>query len=101
VRIVSIGGSNAPTDPRAAFGTYGADVALPVATQAIAIVETINVETASQVRVRITPRDTFQASEIGASYVSTVTNDPLTVLWQANLPANLGYSAVQVKVIRP
>jgi hypothetical protein len=101
VRIVSISGTNAPADPRASFGTYGADVNLPVTTQAIVYVETVYVEPESQVRVRITPRDTFNAVEVGASIFETNHLSPLTLTWRAFVPANLGYSAVQAKVIRP
>lgn len=101
VRIVSISGTNAPADPRASFGTYGADVNLPVSTQAIVYVETVYVEPESQVRVRITPRDTFNAVEVGASIFETNNLSPLTLTWRAFAPANLGYSAVQAKVIRP
>ena len=92
---------NATADPRAAFGTYGADVALPVATSSVVVVETKNVETASQVKVRITPRDTYDATEVAASVVATNNLSPLTLIWNATVPAQLGYSAVQVKVIRP
>jgi hypothetical protein len=101
VSIVSIGGLSAPADPRAAFGTYGADVALPVTTQATVVVRTVNVEQASQVQVRITPRDTYNATNVTAVYSSTSSTNPLTILWNATVPANLGYSAVQVHVIRP
>lgn len=83
------------------FGTIGADVAIPTTATAPAVIETTNVEQASQVKVRITPRDTFDFTEVDAVYDSTVSASPLVLRWTCTLPTNLGYSAVQVKVIRP
>lgn len=102
VRVISIGGEAAPADPRAAFGTIGADVALPVTSSATVLVETKNVEPESVVQVRITPRDTYNAQVITATRVDPpVSTSPLTYHWTANVPTNLGYSAIQVKVVRP
>ena len=101
VKIVSLGGQPAPADPKSGFGTIGADVSIPTATTTPAIIETTNVEQASQVKVRITPRDTYNFTEVDATYASTVSTSPLVIRWTATLPTNLGYSAVQVKVIRP
>jgi hypothetical protein len=101
VKIVSLGGVNAPADPRAGFGTIGADVSLPTAATTAAVIETTNVESASQVKVRITPRDTYNYTEVDATLASTVSTSPLVLRWNATLPTKLGYSAVQVKVIRP
>lgn len=101
VKIVSLGGVNAPADPRAGFGTVGADVALPTATTTTAVIETTNVEQASQVKVRITPRDSANFTEVSATYASTVSTEPLVLRWTATLPTTLGYSAVQVRVVRP
>jgi hypothetical protein len=101
VRIVSIGAVNAPADPRAGFGTIGGDVALPQTASTQVIVETTNVEQASQVLVRGTPRTSGRYSEVGAGTPSIVSTDPLVIRWTANLPVQVGYSAVQVKVIRP
>jgi hypothetical protein len=99
VRIVSLGGVAAPADPRSGFGTIGADVSIPTATTTQAVIETTNVEQASQVKVRITPRDTYNFTEVDATYNTTVS--PGVLRWTATLPTNLGYSAVQVRVIRP
>lgn len=101
VKIVSLSGVAAPEDPRAGFGTLGADVAIPSAAGSTAIIETRNVEQASQVKVRITPRDNADYTEVAATYSSTVSTTPLVIRWTATLPTNLGYSAVQVRVIRP
>jgi len=101
VKIISLGGVPAPENPKAGFGTIGADVTLPTGTTTVAVVETTNVEQASQVKVRITPRDSANFTEVNATYSSTVSADPLVIRWNATLPTNLGYSAVQVKVIRP
>ena len=62
----------------------------------------MNVEPASVVEVRITPRDTYNATVITATRVDPpVSSSPLTYHWTADVPTNLGYSALQVKVVRP
>ncbi|MGB8169903.1 MAG: hypothetical protein WCF18_20540 [Chthoniobacteraceae bacterium] len=99
VKILSIGGTAAPTDPRASFGSAGADVALPEAATTQVLIETTNVEQAAQVQVRVAPRANANATVVNAT-VSTVIS-PTVVQWTATLPVNVGYSAVQVKVVRP
>ncbi|MBN8456810.1 MAG: hypothetical protein J0M04_03125 [Verrucomicrobia bacterium] len=101
VKVMSIGAVSAPADPRAAFGTYGPDVALPLTSSTQVVVETVNVEQASQVKVRITPRDSANFTVVDAVYSSTVSTEPLTIRWTATVPTNMGYSAVQAHVIRP
>lgn len=101
VRIVSVGGQAAPADPRASFGTFGADVALPITSSTQVLIETKNVEQASQVKVRGTPRSNGNFTEVVATVDSIVSNDPLVIRWKADLPVNVGYSAVQARVIRP
>ena len=101
VNVISIGGSAAPVDPRASFGSAGADVALPQTTSTQAIIETTNVEQASQVQVRVTPRAGANATVVNATVQSVVSTSPLVVRWSATLPVNVGYSGVQVKVVRP
>jgi hypothetical protein len=101
VRVVSVGGTNAPTDPKAGFGTIGADVALPSASTTAVIVETTNVEAASVVKVRATPRSNADFSEVNATLESTVSTSPLVIRWTATLPVGTGYNAVQARVIRP
>ena len=101
VKIISVGGAAAPADPRASFGSAGADVALPETTTTQVVIETRNVEQASQVQVRLTPRANTNASVINAAVSSVVSTTPLVVRWTATLPVNVGYSAVQVKVVRP
>lgn len=101
VRIVSIGGNPAPADPRAEFGATGADVVLPKVSSTTVIVETTNVEQASVVTVRATPRSNGNFTETAAAVTQVVSQDPLVVRWTANVPANDGYSAIQIKVVRP
>lgn len=101
VTVVSVGGASAPADPRASFGSAGADIALPQATTTPVIIETKNVEQASQVQVRVTPRANANATVVNATVQSVVSTTPLVVRWTATLPVNVGYSAVQVKVVRP
>lgn len=101
VQIISIGGENAPADPRATFGTTGADVTLPEVTTVQVVVETTGVEQASQVQVRLTPRNNAGFTTIDAVLDTIVSNDPLVIRWTADIPVNNGYSAVQAKVVRP
>ena len=101
VKIVSIGGQNIGADPLASFGTFGADAALPQTASTQVLIETTNVEQASQVKVRGTPRSNGTYTEVAATVSTVVSNTPLVVRWTATLPVGVGYSAVQVKVIRP
>jgi hypothetical protein len=101
VRVVSIGGEAAPADPRASFGTEGADVALPQTATTQVVVETTNVEQASQVQVRVTPRHSTNYTAVNATVDSVVSPDPLVIRWVATVPVGVGFSAVQVKVVRP
>ena len=101
VKVISVGGTNAPTDPKAGFGTIGADVALASASTTTVIVETTNVEAASVVKIRATPRSNANFSEVNATLLSTVSTSPLVIRWTATLPVGTGYNAVQARVIRP
>ena len=89
------------TDPRASFGSAGADVALPETSSTQVVIETTNVEQASQVQVRVAPRANGNATVVNATVASVVSPSPLVVRWTASLPVNAGFSAVQVKVVRP
>ncbi len=101
VKIVSVGGTNAPADPRASFGSAGADVALAQTASTQVVIETTNVDQASQVQVRVTPRAGANATVTNAAVSTVVSTTPLVVRWTATLPVTVGYSAVQVKVVRP
>ena len=101
-RIVSIGGTSVTTDPRAGFGAIAADVAMPRVSSTTVIVETTNAEQASVVSVRATPRSNGNFSEVTATpLLPVISEDPLVIRWTANVPVNDGYSAIQVKVVRP
>lgn len=101
VKIVSIGGSDVPADPHASFGTSGPDVALPETNSTQIVIETTNVEQASQVIVRSTPRNSNNPALINAAVDTVVSTSPLVIRWTADVPVNIGYSAVQVRVVRP
>lgn len=101
VRIVSINGQNSPVDPRAEFGAIGADVTLPQVTTTLVVVETTNVEKASVVTIRVSPRSDGNYTETSATIDQVVTEDPLVIRWTANVPVKNGYAAMQVKVVRP
>lgn len=101
VKIVSVGSVNTPADPKASFGSIGADVALPQTTSTQAVVETKNVEQAAVVEVRVTPRSNAAATVVTATLDSVVSTNPLVIRWVATLPMNAGYSALQAHVVRP
>lgn len=101
VRILTIGSRPVPADPRATFGVAGPDVALAETSSTEVIVETVNVEQASQVEVRVTPRANATYVVANAAVSNVVSDSPLTLHWVATLPVQVGYSAVQVKVVRP
>ena len=52
-------------------------------------------------KVRVIPRANGNYTEITATLDSVVSTTPLVIRWTANVPVNDGYSAVQVKVVRP
>lgn len=101
VKIVSVGNQNAPADPRAEFAAIGADLVLPQVSTSEVVVETTNVEQASTVKVRVTPRSNGNYTLTQATLDQVVTEDPLVIRWKANVPVNNGYSALQVHVVRP
>jgi len=101
VRVVSIEGNAAPSDPRAEFGAIGADIVLPQVTNVTVVVETTVAEDASTVTVRATPRSNGNFSERVASLTEVVSEDPKVIRWTANVPVSDGYAAIQVKVVRP
>jgi hypothetical protein len=98
VRITSIGGQSVSLDPRAGFGAFGPDVALPVTSTSFVTVETKNVEPASQVIVRVTPKSNTDFIETNAAIVSSTNG---AIQWRAGVDVTVGYSAVQVRVVRP
>jgi hypothetical protein len=73
------------------------------------IVETLHVEKASKVVVRVTPRNGMtvlgeyrtNATEVNATIKEVVSEDPLKLRWQATLPTLPGHSAIQARVVRP
>ena len=60
-----------------------------------------NVEQASEVKVRVSLRANGTYTEVTATNSTVVSTDPLVIRWNASVPVNPGYSAVQVKVVRP
>jgi hypothetical protein len=105
VRVVSIGGVAAPADPRAAFGAAGPDVAIPQTTTTTVVVETVNVEEASSVFVRVAPRASanYTRTQVLAEDKEVISGEgePLKIRWTATVPVSYGHSAVQVQVVRP
>ena len=101
VRIVSIGGVAAPTDPLASFDASGPDIAIPQTSATEVQIETTNVEAESAVYVRVTPRSNGDFTEVQAGSPEVLNSDPLTIRWSAEIPVTSGNSAVQVRVKRP
>ena len=100
VKLVSVAGEVVPQDPRAGFGIGTVDVLIPQTNSAPVIVETVNVSTSSVVNVRITPRAGTEFSTANAAVHETVSENPETYRWLANVPVSSGYAVVQVRVIR-
>jgi hypothetical protein len=108
-RVIVVNEVAAPADPKAAFGAYTPDVALPLVSSVNVIVETLHVEKASKVVVRVTPRNGMtvlgeyrtNATEVNATIKEVVSEDPLKLRWQATLPTLPGHSAIQARVVRP
>lgn len=100
-KIVSIGGQDTPNDPRSAFGAQGADVVVPQTNSTAVVVETTNVEQASQVKVRMTPRANANCTETTATNSTVISTNPLVIRWTANVGVNPGYAAFLVRVVRP
>lgn len=108
-KILSVNSMQVPADPKASFGSFTPDVALPLVSQVEVIVETENVETASQVFVRITPRNGMtvsgtaktNATEVAAVVDEQIGTNPLKLRWKATLPTLMGHSAIQARIIRP
>jgi len=101
VQVVSVGGVAAPADPRASFDAAAPDVTLSQSSSTTVVVRTTNVESASQVKVRGTPRFGANFNEVTATNPVLVSNSPLTYDWTVTLPVQTGYSALQVRVVRP
>lgn len=102
VKILSVGGKVVRDDPRASFGALGPDVSIAETKTTNVVVETVNVEEAAEVFVRITNRNADH-QEVAASSDTkeVVTRSPLTIRWTVSVPVELGYSAMQVRVVRP
>jgi hypothetical protein len=108
-RILSVHQVSAPSDPRSAFGAYTPDIALPQISNANVIVETVNVEQASKVVVRATPRNGAtiagvriqDATEVTAKIKQVISENPLKIHWEATVPTLPGHSAIQARVVRP
>lgn len=108
-KIVQVNQVSAPADPKSAFGSYSPDVALPTGSTAYVIIETVNVEQASKVVVRITPRNGAtigglklqDATEVNATIKEVISENPLKLRWQATVPTLPGHSAIQARVVRP
>ena len=99
VTVVSVGGVNAPSDPRAGVssGTPGDDVALYSASQVTVIVQTQNFPITGTVNVYFKPRNNGAATITPATYVSGNFN---SALWSvhATFPAP-AHMVVQARAV--
>ena len=101
LRIVSINGNTAPEDPRAGFGAIGADVVLPQVTNATVVMVTTNIQQASVLTVRATPRSDGHYTTATATVTEVISESEPVLIWTANVPVKDGYEAMQVRAVRP
>jgi hypothetical protein len=108
-KIILVNQVAVTTDPTASFGAYTPDVALPLVSSVSIVVETVNVEQASKVVVRLTPRNGMtvsgarktNAAEVNATIKEVLSETPLKLRWEATVPTLPGYSAIQARIVRP
>jgi hypothetical protein len=103
-RIVSVGGKMIPADPRASFGNVPADIQLAEEelseqNRTLVLIETANVSDASAVTLVATKRTGGDRVVLEAERDATF-EDPVLDRWTVELPANIGYTALQVRVDR-
>jgi hypothetical protein len=108
-RISAVNGVSAPTNPTSSFGSYTPDLSIPLVSSAIVTVETVNVEQASKVIVRVNPRNGMtvngvpvrNATEVTATIKQVISENPLKIHWEATVPTLPGHSAIQARIVRP
>lgn len=101
-KLVSFGGTAAPSDPRAEFKNgLGPDMVVGNLPVSQAVIETTNLPINGQVQVRITPLYESQFSAVDAVFDSQISADPLVLRWLADVPITGGYSAIQVRIVAP
>lgn len=108
VRIVSVGGVDAPADPRASMGAGGHDVVLPKVSEVEVIVETRGIAeaeaAAATVRVRAGPRTGEGPRLVAAErHAAHPDDDPgaKILYWRATVTVGLGATVFQVQLVRP
>ena len=107
VRIarVSVGGNDpveVPADPRASLGAEGADAVVPETDRVVVEVETTGVEPASTVRLRVQPlTGNYREFVLVRDETFEDPKNPTHYRWTVNAPVTLGYSVLQVRVVRP
>ncbi len=96
-RILSVGGTNAPSGPTGAFDFPNEDVKLGDVDQAAVVVETINVPTDWLVSVRVTPKNGPDVR-----YTATLIGGNATLAtWSVDVNLSDGYSVIQVLAEAP
>jgi hypothetical protein len=99
VRVVSIGGISAPTDPTSSLNPPGGDVNFSVSNAVQVVIEARNLATNATMRVRITHTIQNSADTVTAGYVS---GDFTLSQWaaMATIAPNT-YAAIQVRAVGP
>ena len=97
VRVVSVSGQTASSDPRAILENNPADVTMASATPVTILLETQNFPTNGTVNVFVKPRHGSQSNYV-AAFVSGTTN---FATWQVQRGILSGYSAVQARAVAP
>ena len=97
MRVVTIGSTAAPTDPRTSFDPGQEDVTISLAEEGRIVLETTNVDPTATVRVRITPQ--YGSPVMIDAVLDSGTVDQATWLVTAELPE--GYFTVQAHAVNP
>jgi hypothetical protein len=97
VRIVSVGGQTASTDPRASLDFPGTDVTVPNAGAQLVLIDAQYVPLDWSVDLRMVPKQGLEM-RIPAAFGS---GDATHSTWQATLPVGSGFSVLQVRAYEP
>lgn len=98
VRIVSVSGQIAPTDPRASLDFPGADVTVPDDGAQLVVIDALYVPMDWTVRVRAVPKG---RTDSPAVYAAPISGDETHSTWQATLPLLSGFTVLQVRAEKP
>ncbi len=98
VRVLSVGGSVVPDDPRSSMDTAPADAAITNLANAEVVLETVNANTNWFVFARVVPK---YGANIVTPYATAISSNANVIVWRtfANLPK--GFVAIQARAVSP